>query len=140
MTSATRSGQSVAAASVLRAFWALFAIKTSLKARGFRSTLAHVERRRDKHSHRIPGTYEEVQAVARSVSIAAAFYPGRALCLEQSLALYAILVERFHDVSLRFGIQPRPFAAHAWVEYKGDPVDEEAERLKLYAPFPTLVP
>lgn len=126
--------------SLVRALWMLFGIKHALKTRGFRDTLAWIERRRTKRAVDRSASRDEVRTVAHTIFVAAAFYPGRALCLEQSLALYALLVERCADVTLRFGVQPRPFAAHAWVEHRGEPVDEEMERLKLYAPFPTLVP
>jgi hypothetical protein len=66
----------------------------------------------------------------RRVSIAAAFYPRRALCLEQSLTLFVLLRRRGIRAELRLGVQPRPFYAHAWVEAGGRPISE-AEDLPL---------
>jgi hypothetical protein len=67
--------------------------------------------------------------------MAAAFIPGRALCLEQSLALYVCLRRAGVAVGLRLGVQPYPFAAHAWVEYKGEPVGESWDRVGRFVAF-----
>jgi transglutaminase-like putative cysteine protease len=79
-----------------------------------------------------------VGEVARRVSLAAAFYPRRALCLEQSLALYLLLRRRGIAAELRLGAQPRPFYAHAWVEVDGQPVAEQGDLPLNLTMFPTL--
>jgi hypothetical protein len=76
--------------------------------------------------------------VVRKVDTAAVFFPGRALCLEQSLALYLCLRRAGVPVELRMGVQPYPFAAHAWVEYRGDPVGDSYDRVGKFAPFDGL--
>jgi hypothetical protein len=77
--------------------------------------------------------------VAGKVAMAAAFFPGRALCLEQSMALYLCLRRRGIPVDLRIGAQPYPFAAHAWVEYRGTLVGTSDDQVKLFVPFDRLV-
>ncbi|MBA3497315.1 MAG: lasso peptide biosynthesis B2 protein, partial [Gemmatimonadales bacterium] len=77
-------------------------------------------------------------AVVRRVDTAAAFFPGRALCLEQSLALYAVLRWAGVGVRLLLGAQPYPFTAHAWVEYEGEPVGESRDRVGKFVPFEGL--
>jgi hypothetical protein len=72
------------------------------------------------------------------VAIAAAFYPGRAQCLEQSLALFLLLRRRAMPVELRIGVQPFPFTAHAWVEHNGRPVNEQEDFVTRLAPFPSI--
>lgn len=72
------------------------------------------------------------------LSVAAAFYPRRALCLEQSLALYLLLRRRGVRAELRLGVQPRPFYAHAWVEAGGIPISESADLPLTFAAFPSL--
>lgn len=64
---------------------------------------------------RASGTVEAVRRAAR-------WYPGRAACLERSLAavLLAIVVRRRLDWCL--GAVPDPYRFHAWVAIVGDPV------------------
>lgn len=68
--------------------------------------------------------FEAAQLIARRVALVAAFYPGRARCLEQSLTLYWLLRRVGMAAELRLGVQPVSFAAHAWVEYQREPVHE----------------
>lgn len=72
------------------------------------------------------------------VSIAAAFYPRRALCLEQSLTLFVLLRRRGIRAELRLGVQPRPFYAHAWVEAGGRPISEAEDLPLTLVTFPGL--
>jgi hypothetical protein len=81
---------------------------------------------------------EVVAETARRVAVVAAFYPRRALCLEQSLALHALLRRRRVTADLRVGVQPFPFAAHAWVEHHGRPVNEREDFVTRLATFPSL--
>jgi hypothetical protein len=76
--------------------------------------------------------------VAHRVALGAAFYPRRALCLEQSLALYAMLRRAGAPATLRIGARPVPFAAHAWVEIDGEPVSEPPDFIAQLVPFPGL--
>lgn len=77
-------------------------------------------------------------AVAHRVAVGAAFYPRRARCLEQSLVLYAMLRRAGAPATLRIGARPVPFAAHAWVEIGGVPVNEPADFIAQLVPFPGL--
>jgi hypothetical protein len=72
---------------------------------------------------------------ARVVITAAAFYPRRAMCLEQSLALFILLRRRGVDAQLKFGIQTLPFSAHAWVEVDGMPVNEKQDHVEQLVAF-----
>jgi hypothetical protein len=76
-----------------------------------------------------------VAETARRVAVAGAFHPRRALCLEQSLALFVLLRRRRVAAELRLGVQPRPFHAHAWVEVGGEAVNESADLVAAYAVF-----
>jgi hypothetical protein len=76
--------------------------------------------------------------VVRKVDTAAAFFPGRAMCLEQSLALYLCLHRAGVAVDFRIGVQPYPFTAHAWVEYRGAPVGESQDRVGKFVAFSDL--
>jgi hypothetical protein len=74
-------------------------------------------------------------ATVQAVVMAAAFYPRRALCLEQSLALYVLLRRRGIDAALKLGVQTIPFSAHAWVEVNGVPVNEKQGHIEQLATF-----
>jgi hypothetical protein len=76
-----------------------------------------------------------VDVVAHRVAVAGAFYPRRALCLEQSLALCLLLRRRGVPAQLRIGVQPRPFHAHAWVEVAGRPLQEPPDVGASFATF-----
>lgn len=77
--------------------------------------------------------------VVRRVATASAFFPGRALCLEQSLALYVCLRRSGVPARLRIGAQPYPFTAHAWVEYHGQLVGATYDQVSKFVPFERLV-
>lgn len=81
-----------------------------------------------------------VRRIERSVATAGALYPGRALCLEQSLVLYWLLRRR--GVASRYchGVAARPFQAHAWVEYQGEVVNDVAEHSRRFAKLPDQLP
>ncbi len=79
------------------------------------------------------------EQVARRVTCAAALYPGRALCLEQSLVLYYLLRSAGIAATFRLGVRPHPFAAHAWVEYGGAPLNDESDHIRQFIPLPDLL-
>jgi hypothetical protein len=122
--------------SVLRCGLWLFAIKVALKTRGFGWTIRLIRR----HVEPIPGTIstavEAVLATEHAVALAGALYPGRALCLEQSILLYYLLRRQGVRVTFAMGVQPHPFLAHAWVEYCGKPINDVAEHVKHFTRMP----
>lgn len=81
---------------------------------------------------------ELMRRTVRRVARVAAFFPGRAECLEQSLALLVLLRRRGLDAELRIGVERLPFTAHAWVEHAGRPINESAEYVGRLTPFPSL--
>ena len=121
-------------ASLVACFATLAATRGSLKLAGFRRTVRWAQRLgrfTDPVADR-----DGVAEQARGVAVAAAFFPGRAICLEQSLALYVLLRRRRIPAVLRIGVQPYPFAAHAWVEIDGNPVYENEDDLLKFVAFP----
>ncbi|HYJ78184.1 MAG TPA: lasso peptide biosynthesis B2 protein [Longimicrobiaceae bacterium] len=124
--------------SVLRCMAALAVVRLHLRVRGFGRTIAAA--RRWGADVRSAGVNERAlidRAVAALVT-AAAFFPGRAICLEQSLALYVLLRRRGIPVELRLGVQPFPFNAHAWLELRGVPIEENADFVDYLLPFPEI--
>jgi hypothetical protein len=92
----------------------------------FRHSLALVQRSRRswcRHALSPDGASRTVSAV----QWAAHRYPGRAACLEQSLAavLLALAVRRRLDWCL--GSAPDPYRFHAWVAVNGKPVTRVAD-------------
>jgi hypothetical protein len=102
----------------------LVLVKLSLRVFGFGRTLARYAE--PAGPVRLALTVDDplVDQIASRVAAAAALYPGRARCLEQSLTLQRELRRCGADSRLRFGVHPYPFAAHAWVEIRGRPVNE----------------
>lgn len=126
--------------SVLRCGMILFALKVALGVVGFSRTIRWIGRRVSQVRVRSSATVATVAAADHAVAAAAAFYPGRALCLEQSLVLYYILRLQGVGVEYCHGVRPHPFEAHAWIEYKGKVVNDVAEHLIPFARLPSQLP
>lgn len=125
------------APSVARCALLLLAVRAYLKVRGFGASVAWARRLGAKAGE---GTLppDEVARAAYHVALAAAFFPGRAVCLEQSLALYVLLRRRGVPADLRLGVRVYPFLAHAWVEVAGEPVNEDREAVENLRPLPEI--
>ncbi len=106
----------------------------ALRRIGFARSVA-LARRFGKQRPEPPAASELAEQTCRRLALAATFYPGRARCLEQSLALYVLLRRRGVPVKLKLGVQPYPFNAHAWVELNGAPLNERAETIRQFVPF-----
>jgi transglutaminase-like putative cysteine protease len=117
----------------------LLLVTLGLRVVGLRRSLAAAE----WLSRRVRSTTEPspdfLANVVRKVATAAAFFPGRALCLEQALTLCVCLRRSGVAARLRIGAQPYPFAAHAWVEYRGELVGASHDHVSQFVPFERLV-
>lgn len=120
---------------VLRCGLLLLAVRTHLKLLGFGRSVARARRLGDVPLAPSRAPDEAVERAAYHVALAAAFFPGRAICLEQSLTLYVLLRRRGTPAELKLGVQPFPFAAHAWVELDGQPVNEDPEAVAKFLPM-----
>jgi Transglutaminase-like superfamily len=120
--------------SVLRVLGLLAWTRVSLKVLGFRRTIRFARWRGQRAGIRAPRSTPA--AIARAVTVAGAFFPGRAVCLEQSVTLFQVLRRLGHQAELRIGVQPYPFLAHAWVEHDGQPVLESEDNIQRFVPFP----
>ena len=135
-----RSGAALKVPSVLECAVMIIALKMSLRLRGFARTLEWI-------GYRVQGVpplpsvdSEALRASEHAVAMAGALYPGRALCLEQSLVLYYLLRRQGVPVKYCQGVQPRPFEAHAWIEYQHRPLNDVTEHVKLFARLPGQLP
>ena len=118
----------------------LVAIKLSLVLCGFARTRRVIEALTRRTHTRCSSIGARVAELDRRVALASALYPGRALCLEQSLALHALLRREGIPSCFRLGVQPHPFAAHAWIEVDGVPVNDVVEHVRHFTPFPDIAP
>jgi hypothetical protein len=126
--------------SLVRCGLTILAVKAGLKTAGFARTLTWIGHRACRVQARCHPSAGDLRATERAVAMAGALYPGRALCLEQSLALYYLLRRRGVPVRYCQGVQPYPFEAHAWVEYGGTPINDVIEHVTLFARFPDQLP
>jgi hypothetical protein len=86
------------------------------------------------------GAVTGVAPIIKRIEDAGTVLPLSAQCLERSLCALWFLRRRGLDAKLRIGVSPFPLSAHAWVEYEGEPVNENPEVLRLYRPFPAIEP
>jgi len=126
--------------SVFRSGVAILWLKTLLMMRGYASTLAWI--RRHVEAVRLVEDPDPalVMMAEWSVAMAAAFYPGRAQCLERSLVLYYLLRRQGIPVRYCHGVQPYPLVSHAWIEYRGEVINDVPERVKQFSRFPDQLP
>ncbi|TDC76434.1 lasso peptide biosynthesis B2 protein [Streptomyces hainanensis] len=85
-----------------------------------------------------PASYAQAQAARREVTATSTLCSGR-YCLQRSLA--ATLLCRLQGTwpTWHTGVRMPPFAAHAWIEAEGRPVDEPADTI-TYRPIITIPP
>jgi hypothetical protein len=119
--------------SVLWCGFMIFAVKMALATRGFGWTARWIRRRVEVIPQVASVDLKALKLAESAVAMAAALYPGRALCLEQSLVLYYLLRRQGIPVRYCHGVQPHPFLAHAWVEYDSEPLNDVAEHVKHFA-------
>lgn len=132
-----RSVASVPRAPRLPSCLALLAlVDASVRLLGLRRTLALVRRLAGGRPARRDAAL--LAETTRRLILAAAFYPRRALCLEQSLTLCVLLRRRGIPAELRLGVQRLPFYAHAWVEVDGQPIDERQDLPLQLSTFASL--
>ncbi len=114
-------------------------VRWALKVAGYERTRQRIEHR----IARVPvvgdGDPRVVAAIEYAVAMGAALFPGRAQCLERSLVLYDYLRCRGIAAQMRLGIQRYPFMAHAWVEYRGEPINDVPEHVRIFTAFDAAV-
>jgi hypothetical protein len=137
LASGAIGGATPRVASSLHCAAVVAAVKLSLRLAGLRRTLRAIHRMAPPPRATRSATCDEVECVARRVALVGAFFPGRVACLEQSLTLYWLLLRARIPATFRIGVLPSQFAAHAWVEYDGEPV-LESELVRTVIPFPAL--
>jgi|SRR5581483_9238522 len=122
---------------MLTALIVIAIIRLSIKHRGFGPTLTSMKRFVEG-SRSISPHKSDVDRIARRVALAGAIFPGRAHCLELSMALYYLLRKRGAPAELYIGVRPTKFVAHAWVESDGRPLNQASELLRSMVRFPVI--
>ena len=110
-------------------------VTLGLRLRGLRFTKALAERLIAWRRRGLAAERAFIPVVVRRIDLAAAFFPGRARCLERSIALHVCLHWCGAPTVLRLGVQPYPFSAHAWVELDGEPVGDSPDSIALFRPL-----
>jgi Transglutaminase-like superfamily/Coenzyme PQQ synthesis protein D (PqqD) len=105
---------------VIAAILALVAASIFLRL-SFSTSFRLVRMSRGSWCRRAASPRQAADAVA-AVSRAARWYPGRAACLEQSLAAVLVTAVRRRRLDWCLGSIPDPYRFHAWVEVAGQPV------------------
>ncbi|MGH8904430.1 MAG: lasso peptide biosynthesis B2 protein [Egibacteraceae bacterium] len=83
---------------------------------------------------RRPATQQETAAAIAAVRWATLRVPGRAACLEASLAAMTVLAAHRRSVTWCLGVTADPVRTHAWIEVGGCPVGEPPE-IGRYVPI-----
>jgi hypothetical protein len=115
---------------------ALVAFHLLLKVCRLRSVIARAYVRLPSHPRTAGRAWN--REVTRRLELAAAIYPFRADCLERSLACVWLARHAGFDATLRLGVSPLPFEAHAWAECDGRTVNELEEGVARFTRFPPL--
>jgi hypothetical protein len=123
---------------MLRALWILALTRYRLKRVGFARTIAHTMGTLPPSVETVQMSDATIDAIVRQVKRASPLFPGRARCLEQSLALYTLLRQRRLPVALCLGVRPYRFEAHAWVEYRGRVLGQYTEKTRQMVRVPVL--
>jgi hypothetical protein len=126
--------------SVIRCGATIVMVKIALRIWGVGRVITWLRRRVEAVPVATLDDDAAVKASERAVALAGALYPGRALCLEQSLVLYYLLRRQGVLVEYCQGVIPRPFQAHAWIEYRGEVINDIAEHARQFARLPDLLP
>lgn len=126
--------------SYLRCALIIMHVKLRFAVQGYERTLLWVRRRVEGVPATEQTSTETVRAAEHRVAIAAALYPGRVQCLERSFALYYLLRRRGAAVRYCQGVQPYPFQAHAWIEYRDEVINDVPEHARQFARLPEQLP
>lgn len=119
--------------SFIGTFAMIAATRLALRYLGFARSVAMVRRLAGDRAE-ASAAPAVVDSVMMQVISAAAFFPGRAECLEQSLVAYVLLRRRGVPAQLKLGVQPYPFHAHAWVELNGRAISEPDDYIAQFVP------
>lgn len=126
--------------SVAHCLVAIVAVKVRLSILGLGPTLRWILEQSATRPRTTLAPDAFLTACEYSVAMAAALYPGRALCLERSLTLFYLARRAGVPVTYHHGVQTVPFTAHAWVEHEGRVINDVPEHVAEYRRLPQVCP
>ncbi|MFZ1325538.1 MAG: lasso peptide biosynthesis B2 protein [Candidatus Contendobacter sp.] len=103
--------------------------------------LQHAQSKTAPFTGHLPESAESISArlhrLYRLVSVAARYHLYPMTCLRQSLVLQRLLARRGIAVLLKIGVRKEAgiLAAHAWLEYRGQPIGQPEAIAQHYAPL-----
>ncbi len=104
-------------------------------------SLQHAQSKTAPCAVRLPESAESISAtlhrLRRLVSMAARHHLYPMTCLRQSLVLQRLLARRGIAALLKIGVRKEAgmLAAHAWLEYRGQPIGQPEAIAQHYAPL-----
>jgi hypothetical protein len=115
-------------------------LRWSLRLRGYGKTFASLQKRITtpaKETDIRPGEQEKVRAACRMVIAALRYSFLQYTCLEESLTLWYLLRKQGIEACLRIGVRKEneKFEAHAWVEHRGEALNQDEAMHRHYAAF-----
>jgi hypothetical protein len=72
-------------------------------------------------------------AICSAVDLACIWYWKHVLCLQRSAAAACLLKDKGIPAELVIGAQHMPFRAHAWVEVRGEVVNDKSYTKEMYS-------
>jgi hypothetical protein len=120
-------------------------VRWSLRLRGYGKTFTSLQNRarfQAKAAGTPPESREEVQVACRMVRAALRYSFAQYTCLEESLTLWYLLRKQGISACLRIGVRKEneQFEAHAWVELRGEALNQPEELHRHYAAFEEDLP
>ncbi|OLP15691.1 hypothetical protein BST81_25005 [Leptolyngbya sp. 'hensonii'] len=84
-----------------------------------------------------PADPTHLHARLQMIHLATRYCPFRANCLQRSLVLWWLLRQAGVSTALRIGVRKTAadLSAHAWVEYEGQVLNDQADIHQVFAPF-----
>lgn len=125
--------------SVVECMGRLLIVHLVLKTAGLSRMLRYLHRVKSRRLLRRLSE-DTMTELSGRVGRASVLYPFGAACLERSVCLLWITRRVGGDAVLKLGVQPFPFAAHAWVEHNGVPVNGSAEHVGMFKPLELIAP
>lgn len=117
---------------IVPAMTALVRARSALKLFGLRRVLRDLERR--KGSARLAANRALIDHTAAAFYQAALIMTPLDLCLPRSLALTAKLASQGAQPEMVIGVRLEPFAAHAWVQFGNELLNERADVVREFTP------
>lgn len=102
---------------------------------GFESTREQLLNRVRKIPTAPPSNQDKpiLEEIVSAVDVATRYYYRKRLdCLPRTLTMFYLARQRSIPVEFCLGVKKYPFAGHSWMEYQGEIIGDQLNRVKLY--------